>query len=153
MLIETCQVTAVTSSEMWLESRAKKDCVACAKGVGCGGGLLAKLSSQPTAHLCLPRDPRAQTHQHWEVAIPERVMLLAALISYFLPLIFCLVVAISLSALAPQIPDLAIAALSFAALVLGHRFGRRLAAGMDLAHQVKLLKPVSAPCQSQTTDN
>ena len=149
MLVETCQIIAVNDQEMWLESRAKRDCSACAKGVGCGGGVLAKLTRQPVNQLVMPRDARVSTHQYWQVAIPEQLLMLGAVISYGLPLIFCLLVAISLPIILPGVDDIVVAIASFGCLFLGHVLARRYAARIDFSKQIQLLRPVEKPCLMQ----
>ena len=146
MLIETCQIVAVTDIEMWLESRSKKDCALCQKGAGCGGGILAKLTKQSSFQFRLPRDSRASTSDYWQVAIPEHLLVVGAFLSYFLPLIFCLAAAISMPMLIGPVSDLAVAAVSVTALVGGHLVARRLAAKMDLSNHVQLIQQVGKPC-------
>ncbi len=97
MLFECATVTSVSASHLTLQSLRGSACERCARGEGCGGGVIGKLAfrRQPTLELEVPHARQFEVGQEVELSVPaQRVMALAAVV-YLIPLAGLLVGALA----------------------------------------------------------
>lgn len=88
MLFECATITSISSTHLTLQSARGSACERCARGKGCGGGVIGKLvfRRQPVLELDLPGLADYAVGQRVELSVPaQRVMKLAALV-YLIPL-------------------------------------------------------------------
>jgi sigma-E factor negative regulatory protein RseC len=88
MLFECATVTSVSASHLTLQSSRGSACERCARGEGCGGGIIGKLvfRRQPILVLQVTQARQFKVGQEVELSVPaQRVMALAAAV-YLIPL-------------------------------------------------------------------
>lgn len=93
MLKETGTVVAVESDGLWVETLKESSCAKCSAKQGCGQQLISRLS--PSANMTIIKAGYTDSTQHqtWVVgdqavlAVEENALVIAALLSYGLPLL------------------------------------------------------------------
>ncbi len=96
MLFECAKVTAVSDHKLSVRSIRTSACERCARGQGCGGGIIGKLAfrGQPTLNLSVTNASSYKVGDSVELSVEaSRVMTIAACI-YLLPLTALLVGAV-----------------------------------------------------------
>jgi len=89
MIVETGVVVAVESDSLWVETIQKTACEACVAQKGCGTRVLSKLTGKTNRIRVLAGGMSLQgieLGQDVDIAIPEDVIVNAALLVYLLPI-------------------------------------------------------------------
>lgn len=87
MIEETGRIVATDGGFAWIEARSRKDCARCARGEGCGGGLIGRWLGN-RLHRVRARDPQGfPVGTMVRIAVSERAILMAALLVYLIPLL------------------------------------------------------------------
>lgn len=86
MIEEQAEVTRVDRDLAWVRCRAQRDCVRCAEGRGCGGGLLGKLLGDRLHLVQVTHAGDIQPGDCVRIGLPESVLLRATLAVYGMPL-------------------------------------------------------------------
>ena len=89
MIVETGVVVAVESDSLWVETIQKTACEACLAQKGCGTRVLSKLTGKTNRIRVLAGEMSLQEielGQDVDIAIPEDVIVNAALLVYLLPI-------------------------------------------------------------------
>lgn len=87
MIEETGRIVAAEGDFAWIEARSRKDCARCARGEGCGGGLIGRWLGN-RLHRVRARNPaRIPVGTMVRISVSERAVLAAALLMYLLPLL------------------------------------------------------------------
>ena len=89
MIIETGVVVAVESDSLWVETIQKTACEVCVAQKGCGTRVLSKLTGNTNRIRVLPGRMSLQEIEighEVAIAIPEDVVVSAALLVYLLPI-------------------------------------------------------------------
>ena len=107
MLTQPARVLSVSDQQVIVETLSKANCPKCAQGIGCGGGILAKLFGDKTFKLSFPLEQltaqltphqavqeAVQEQQMVQLGMSERLLVKAAFILYGLPLLLLMLSAI-----------------------------------------------------------
>lgn len=89
MIVETGVVVAVESDSLWVETIQKTACEACVAQKGCGTRVLSKLTGKTNRIRVLAGGMslrEIELGQDVDIAIPEDVIVNAALLVYLLPI-------------------------------------------------------------------
>lgn len=126
MLTQPARVLAIDGQQIIVETLAKANCPRCEQGVGCGGGILAKLFGDKTFKLTLNSSEVLQLQQVVQLGISEKLLVKAAFTLYGIPLLALVSVAIVTSSFIEQ--ELMVIISALVGFGLGIYFAKRLAA-------------------------
>ena len=87
MLEEQGEVTVVDGDFAWVACRAQVDCARCARGEGCGGGILGRWLGDRLHRVRVLHDGAAGVGDCVVIGIDERALAQAALLIYGVPLV------------------------------------------------------------------
>jgi sigma-E factor negative regulatory protein RseC len=87
MLTQPARVLAIDGEQVIVETLAKVNCPRCEQGIGCGGGILAKLFGDKTFKLTLSSTEPVQLQQVVQLGISEKLLVRSAFILYGIPLL------------------------------------------------------------------
>lgn len=113
----------------WLEFSDPGGCSKCSSGTGCGAALFSRLFSRPDARLPLPSGKAIPSGHLVRVGLDPRWLMLAAVVTYLLPVVAFVTGAVFADRIAPGSDP--------AALVSGTSFA--LAAGLLARFPLKLV--------------
>ena len=93
MLFECATITSVSDGRLTLQSIRGSACERCARGEGCGGGIIGKLAfrRQPELELNVPLAQQFKVGQRVELSVPARRVMALAAVVYLIPLVGLLV--------------------------------------------------------------
>lgn len=101
MLTQPARVLSVEQHQVIVESLSKANCPRCAQGVGCGGGVLAKLFGDKSFKLSFDTESLSsevpEQDQLVQLTVSEKLLVKAALVLYGIPLFSLLAFAIVFS--------------------------------------------------------
>ena len=95
MIEETATVIAATPDYIWVEARARSACSSCQSENDCSTSTISKWFGVRRQHLRLNNHVHAQVGEKVIVGVADRVMVVASLTGYLLPLVFLLGAAIA----------------------------------------------------------
>lgn len=87
MILEAGRVVRTQGELAWVEATSRRDCARCAEGKGCGGGLLGRWLGDRLHRIRVDNPDQIPEGAWVEMALDERVLLLAALAAYVPPLL------------------------------------------------------------------
>ena len=89
MLFECATITSVSATRLTLQSVRGSACERCARGEGCGGGIIGKLAfrRRPELELEVPHTERYVVGQRVELSVPARRVMALAAVVYLVPLV------------------------------------------------------------------
>ena len=125
MLSQPAKVIAVDGSSVVVETLSKLNCPRCEQGVGCGGGMIAKLFGDKVLRLTLSTELSLKPEQAISLTISEKLLLKASLTLYGVPLLFLIGSALAASFLASH--EVFVILLSILGFVAGAYLSRVLA--------------------------
>lgn len=151
MINESGRVVAIEPDCLWVETIRQSSCGSCSAQKGCGHGILNQSSAGRRSHLrVLLRELPASDFSiddEVDISIPERVLVMGALLVYILPLLTMLAAAMLVSQWWPG--DVA----AFIAAVLGFVMGLGLVKYHAVSHRNDLgLQPVVMAKHTNTTN-
>ncbi len=94
MLEEQAEVTAIDGPHAWVACRAQQDCVRCAEGKGCGGGILGRWLGDRLHRVRVTFQGDLRVGDCVIIGLDERVLFSLALLVYGLPLVLLFVGAV-----------------------------------------------------------
>lgn len=147
MIVQSAQVVSVEPEHIWVDCDTRRACERCARGEGCGGGLLAALLGERLHRVRVLRDGLpAELEQRVRIGLGEGVVLRAAALVYLPPLAGLFLGASAVTTLIPG-DELRIAVGGLAGLVAGILLARRVA----VRHAGAALMPVLlGPCEEDS---
>lgn len=94
MIRETGRVVAVEDSCLWVETIRRSTCNSCSAQKACGHGLLNKMSEGRTHHIRVLLNEHCEqvyvVNQQVDIGVPERLLVVGAMIIYLVPLLMML---------------------------------------------------------------
>lgn len=90
MLEEQAEVTEIDGETAWVACRAQQDCLRCAEGRGCGGGLLGKWLGDRLHRVQVNHFGDIRVGDCVVIGLDERLLVALALRVYGLPLVLML---------------------------------------------------------------
>lgn len=150
MIVEVGRIVRAVRDRAWVEAGSRENCARCAEGRGCGGGLLGRWLGN-RLHLVEARNPRHYPEGSWvELALPDRAVLVGALMVYVPPLMGMLLGAV-ITAVVLGLPELAVVLGAVFGLFAGGLFSRLLGrragpAGWATPNVVRLLDGPPTGC-------
>ena len=151
MIREHARVLRSESGRAWVAPRSVADCERCARGQGCGGGVLGRLVGDRLREVEVdPNGHELAAGDRVVLGLSEPVLLKASLVAYLLPLACLFAGALLGRFLAPWEGDAAELMGAGAGLALGIGLARRLGAPAQQASAwqpkvVARLDPDGAP--------
>ena len=141
MLVERGVVTFVDSRSISVNCRSKIDCVRCAEGKGCGGGILARWLGNRQYSVKAFYDSSSQTPKVGDfvsIGVPANHIVKLAAIMYATPLLMMILfIAIQVSFF-PDFYELYVIALSIIAMISGFKIASSL---VEMANKQGLMLP------------
>ena len=124
MLIERGVVSQVDSQSITVNCRSKIDCIRCAQGKGCGGGILARWLGDRQFSVKSFYDYSTHAPNIGDfvaIGLPANRIVKLAAIMYGIPLavmMACLIVQVTFL---PKLPELLVIAIAILALIIGFK--------------------------------
>lgn len=141
MLVERGVVTFVDSRNISVNCRSKIDCVRCAEGKGCGGGILARWLGNRQYSVNAFYDSLNQTPKVGDfvsIGVPANHIVKLAAIMYGTPLLMMILFLAIQVSFFPELYELYVIALSIIAMVLGFKIASSL---VERANKQGLMLP------------
>ena len=124
MLVERGVVSLVDDHSITVNCRSKIDCVRCAQGKGCGGGILARWLGDRQFSVKSFYDSSTQFPKIGDfvaIAIPANRIVKLAAIMYGIPLLLMIVLLVIQVTFFSNLPELGVITLAIAALFIGFK--------------------------------
>lgn len=90
MIEETAQVVRIDDGDVWVETRRRSTCSACAAEKGCGTAVLAKVLGQRRAQIRVLADMPLTVGDRVVIGIGEQALVRGSLAVYAVPLLMLL---------------------------------------------------------------
>jgi sigma-E factor negative regulatory protein RseC len=90
MVEEIATVISCDNNGVWLSTTPVASCNACQVSDDCGTGIVAKTLTPKTQHFFVPSALKLLPGEQVKIGLPERNLLMAALMVYLLPLLLML---------------------------------------------------------------
>lgn len=129
MITERGVVTAVSEHLITVACRSRMDCVRCAEGKGCGGGILARWLGDRQFQVQAYFDVNKQAPQNGDlvdIALPSSRLVKLAAIMYGLPMLIMLVTLLLQVKIFPQAGDLVSIVFAIVSLFIGFKISAAL---------------------------
>lgn len=147
MIIERGKVSQLDGGVAWVECQSSAACERCARGQGCGGGVLGALLGDRLRRVqAVAGQHQLQVGDQVELGIAESSLIGGALMVYFLPLLGLLGGALGMGYLAGFGNDTMTVMGGAVGLVAGSLFSRRLQV-KDLSRFQPIILTNLGPCK------
>ncbi len=129
MLVERGVVSLVDANSITVNCRSKIDCLRCAEGKGCGGGILARWLGDRQFSVKSFYDSSSQFPKIGDfvaIAIPANRIVKLAAIMYGIPLLLMIVLLVIQVTIFSDLPEPGVIALAILALFIGFKVSSSL---------------------------
>lgn len=148
MIVERGKVSRLEGGIAWVECQSRSGCERCARGQGCGGGVLGALLGDRLHRVqALAGDHELQVGDQVELGIAEASLLSGAFLVYLLPLAGLLAGALGMGYLVGFDKDTLTVMSGAAGLVAGSLLSRRLHVREQKRFQPEILSNLG-PCNA-----